>query len=211
MSFAVITEPGFKSGEGSPTPARGAGEAEDAGNYPANAVVLNVYDITELNASLVSFGLGAHHAGVEVYGKEYAFGSCPDGSGIMCNTPRFCPPHIMREQLLLGVTPLDEVEVAALIRQLTVNPLWLGGTYDLLRHNCLHFVDALVAALKPVRPEASSHPCEYYTGCASSASDGIVPAYVSRLQKLVLQYVPRHLLDKYVYGVEEDPVAIVTA
>lgn len=190
-----------------------ADRVTSAVGYPPNAVFLNVYDISELNACLTSIGLGAHHAGVEVYGTEYAFGACLEGPGVMRNVPRLCPPHILREQLALGVTTLTEEEVMALVHRLSTNPEWLGSRYSLLRHNCLHFAEAFLVALHPAPPApALSATClGYYSStplsevlplrrlrdAAFNATEEAqqqhwkyVPSYVCRLQDFVLNYIP---------------------
>lgn len=41
------------------------------GGYP---VTVNVYDLGDFNGYLTWFGVGIFHSGVEVHGKEYAFG-----------------------------------------------------------------------------------------------------------------------------------------
>ena len=43
----------------------------DAPSYP---VRINIYDLGEFNGYLSWLGLGIFHSGVEVHGKEYAFG-----------------------------------------------------------------------------------------------------------------------------------------
>eukprot|EP00662_Eupelagonemidae_sp_cell21_P027859 gene27859-22995_t len=40
------------------------------------------------NAAISAIGLGAHHAGVGVYGEEYAFQRDIEGSGIVSCAPR---------------------------------------------------------------------------------------------------------------------------
>lgn len=41
---------------------------------PPAAVKVNVYDLGDFNGYMKWLGLGVYHTGVEVYGKEYAFG-----------------------------------------------------------------------------------------------------------------------------------------
>lgn len=161
-----------------------------------NTVILNLYDITELNGFLAPMGIGAHHAGVQVYGLEFGFGGCPQGTGVMRNPPGFCPPHIPRERLVLGVTALSAAETSDVIRQLSQDPLWLGCTYHLLSHNCLHFAEVLVARLRPSIP---SEPHLQPLFFVSQSADGsvIIPAYVSRLQRLGAKYLPEFIKAKF--------------
>lgn len=193
--------------------------------YAPNTVFLNVYDITELNCFLSTVGLGAHHAGVEVYGSEYAYGACPEGTGVMRNMPRCCPPHIMREQFALGVTSLSQAEVLQAIHRLTANPAWLGKRYHLLEHNCIHFAEVFLAALRPAHPSpsprqqtslaaSSSTSAQYYDSTEATRGDSIpptppssaaaapleihwIPPHVFRLQNLGMRYLPQFLKAKF--------------
>lgn len=118
-------------------------------NEKASApVTLHIYDlapsIVGVNAVLGAVGTGAFHAGVEVYGREWSFGCCGDGpygSGIFYVPPRGCDAHCYREAVEMGITELSKREVDALIDKLCKE--WPGRDYDLLRHNCCHFSDAL--------------------------------------------------------------------
>lgn len=176
--------------------------------YPTNTVFLNVYDITEMNNWLATFGIGAHHAAIQVYNKEYAYGGGPSGSGIMRNPVGHCPPHILRERLALGITALSPEEVEQNLGMMETNPRWMAPMYSLLSHNCIHFVEAVLNVLKPVHPSsenALSSSCaqHYYTPssvCSVLTSDDsapfcMLPAYISRLQRLALTYLPTTVID----------------
>mmetsp|Transcript_29398 Transcript_29398/g.86919 ORF Transcript_29398/g.86919 Transcript_29398/m.86919 type:complete len:88 (+) Transcript_29398:557-820(+) len=53
----------------------GPASAEPAQPHAPNEVIVNVYDITaDYNAWTYWCGVGVFHAGVEVYGVEYAYG-----------------------------------------------------------------------------------------------------------------------------------------
>ncbi|XP_065066583.1 deubiquitinase DESI2-like isoform X2 [Rhopilema esculentum] len=53
------------------------------------AVLLNVYDMYWLNEYTSSLGLGVYHSGIEIHGKEYAFGGHPfPFTGIFDMMPR---------------------------------------------------------------------------------------------------------------------------
>jgi len=107
------------------------------------AVALHIYDvgtnpeIEKLNKYLTAVGTGAFHGAVEVYGKEYSFGFCQQGSGIFDNKPKGCSMHHYRESIELGDTALSEAEVKKLVEEM--KPEWQGNQYDLIRRNCVIF------------------------------------------------------------------------
>lgn len=121
-------------------------------------VSLNVYDVSvnaeveKLNKYLTAVGTGAFHGGIEVYGKEYSYGFCKEGTGIFTNPPKKCQLHHFKEAISLGETTMSEEEVAALIKAL--EPEWLGSDYDLLRNNCVIFSTALAKKLGANAPPA---------------------------------------------------------
>ncbi|CDR97656.1 -PPPDE peptidase domain-containing protein 1 [Babesia bigemina] len=113
-------------------------------------VYLNIYDLEAVNrvVNVVAgtFGAGAYHAGVEIYGYEYNFGYTPQGgSGIVQSHPRFHSSHKYRKSIDLGKTKFSPREVLQIIESL--KPMWLGSSYDILKKNCLNFADALCKKL----------------------------------------------------------------
>lgn len=130
---------------------------------PLNAVFLNVFDLASAlsipNAILCNSTMntiGAFHAAVEVYGEEWSFYRTPrrETCGV-CKSlrPRHHPVHVYRQSVNLGTTTLRDWEVRYLIRS-KLAPSWLGGSYDLLHRNCIHFCDELCLGLgvQPVPP-----------------------------------------------------------
>lgn len=126
-----------------------------------NVVFLNIFDLVPvasipnavLNNTMVK-SVGAFHAAVEVYNDEWSFYRTPnpESCGVAKSLrPRSHPVHVFRESINLGTTDLQEWEVRYLIRS-KLAPLWRGGSYDLVRHNCIHFCDELLLHLgaKPV-------------------------------------------------------------
>lgn len=121
-------------------------------------VSLHIYDVSRqasiqrLNSFLANkksplkLG-GVFHAGVEVNGCEWSFGSTqnPAASGVSCVDPREDPQHHFRQTIPLERTLLSEREVDELISRLRGE--YLGGDYDLLRKNCCHFCDDLCQKL----------------------------------------------------------------
>ncbi|GBE62271.1 PPPDE, putative [Babesia ovata] len=99
-------------------------------------VYLNIYDLEAVNrvVNVVAgtFGAGAYHAGVEIYGYEYNFGYTPQGgSGIVQSHPRFHSSHKYRKSIDLGKTKFSPREVLQIIESL--KPMWLGSSYDILK------------------------------------------------------------------------------
>lgn len=112
-------------------------------------VTLHIYDVPRdstgqrINGVFRVLGTGAFHAGVEIFGQEWSFGSSEraDGTGVFVCAPGGCEAHTYREAVPMGHTPLTEQEVRSLIDELSAE--WGAEGYDLLRHNCCHFSDEL--------------------------------------------------------------------
>jgi hypothetical protein len=111
-------------------------------------VYLNIYDIGNdesvkyFNGLLRPVGSGAFHAGVEVYGEEWSYGSRSGQiSGVYSYQPRECIAHTYRETVDMGFTSLSHTEVWALLARLSDE--WPGVNYDFVSNNCCHFSDAL--------------------------------------------------------------------
>lgn len=118
-------------------------------------VWLHIYDVPShptarrMNGALRRIGTGAFHAGVEVYGQEWSFGSAEEdssGTGLFVCAPRGCEGHAYRESLPMGHTPVSEEDVRRLLG--TLSKQWLAKDYDMLRKNCCHFSDMLCQQLQ---------------------------------------------------------------
>ena len=57
------------------------------------------YDLSTANDFLYSIGMGLHHSGVEILGREYSFAS---GGGIFDSSPKEAPGAKFRESIELG-------------------------------------------------------------------------------------------------------------
>mmetsp|Transcript_58026 Transcript_58026/g.149353 ORF Transcript_58026/g.149353 Transcript_58026/m.149353 type:complete len:222 (-) Transcript_58026:104-769(-) len=121
-------------------------------NNNRQPVYLHVYDLGKdvsmkiLNGLMAPAGVGAFHAGVEVYGEEYAYGGRHDDrSGIFCCIPKGNRDHDFRKTVHMGETKLTRKEVKQLV--MAMGSRWLGHRYDILSHNCLNFADAFCEAL----------------------------------------------------------------
>lgn len=138
-----------------------SGEEVDVSD--GSAVLLNVYDLSEdwlrtnnVFVDVLQIG-GAFHTGVEVFGREWSYGS----EGVSYILPRCHDVHIYRQSVPMGVTLSSQAEVQQMIEQ-EIAPRWRGENYDLLRRNCCNFSDALCNNL-----------------CGES-----IPAWVNRFPKL---------------------------
>eukprot|EP00929_Paragymnodinium_shiwhaense_P066494 TRINITY_DN33365_c0_g1_i1.p1 TRINITY_DN33365_c0_g1~~TRINITY_DN33365_c0_g1_i1.p1 ORF type:complete len:271 (-),score=59.28 TRINITY_DN33365_c0_g1_i1:92-904(-) len=141
-------------------PAPSSAAIAEAQKKMPGLVVLNVYDVgsmkdlTVVNDVLRGLGTGAFHAGVEVYGQEFAFemivgkDSQPlPASGVYTCLPRGCHHHSYRESVVLGSTRLTRSAVLQAVLKLSEQPGWQSDAYDLLNHNCCHFCQDLCRQL----------------------------------------------------------------
>ncbi len=70
----------------------GVEASEDLTPGSGEPVVLNVYDMFWTNEYTGNMGLGVYHSGVQVYGREYAYGGHPfPFSGVFDIAPRTAP------------------------------------------------------------------------------------------------------------------------
>lgn len=102
-------------------------------------VVLNIYDLSAANDFLYSIGMGLHHSGVEILGKEYSFAS---GGGVFDSSPKEAPGARFRESIELGAFDGGSSELSSAISDLRDE--FGPDRYNLIRRNCNHFANALV-------------------------------------------------------------------
>ena len=113
-----------------------------------------------VNACASPCGLGVFHSGVAVGGREYAYGYCPEGSGVYTTAPGENPMYVFRAAVPLGSVALAPRELDARLRALRAR--WAGDGYDLLQRNCNHFAEDMAREL----------------GC-----EQLPPGYVNRLAR----------------------------
>jgi hypothetical protein len=115
-------------------------------------VAVNVYDLHEFNDYAYIFGVGIFHSGLEVHGREYAFGGHDHASsGIFETAPREAPPPAkFRSTEIVGYTDMTPAEVADVVAELDHE--FHGNTYHLLERNCNVFVETLCVELTGASP-----------------------------------------------------------
>lgn len=104
-------------------------------------VLLNVYDLSPANDYLVVVGMGLHHSGVEILGREYSYGS---GGGVFDGPPRTAPGARFRCQLDLGTFEGGKDRLNRALDELRHGGGFGPDGYNLIRRNCNHFCNALV-------------------------------------------------------------------
>lgn len=123
-------------------------------------VFCNIYDLNfsgkdgkkkkNPNSGLPGVGFGIYHSGIEVYGKEIAFGYAPGGVSGVFEVPPRCAPAVManlsfKEQVPLGTVFRSRFEVDHVLQRLAAK--YRGDTYDIVRKNCNHFSTELAQYL----------------------------------------------------------------
>lgn len=204
---AALTSVESLRADDAPAPALAVADPSDGPRQP-NAVFVNVYDVIESNSWLWSVGLGVHHAGIQVYEKEYQYGRCEEGTGVDTVEPRHSPPHTFREQFYIGQTDLSELAVEELVDSFRHNDLWQGRRYNLVKHNCIDFTHELSRALLSpavrVAQMRSAVRVAYESPYTETVEvDGVqynvpvlIPPHVDRLCRYALNYLPESALLK---------------
>ena len=124
-----------------------AEEVEEASilDVSREPVILNIYDMFWTNDYTSTMGVGVYHSGLEVYGREYAYGGHPfPFSGIFDISPREAgelgEQFRYKQSLHLGNTDFTEHEVEKIMEQLGKE--YRGDRYHLMNRNCNHFTGA---------------------------------------------------------------------
>lgn len=130
-------------------------------------VFLNIYDafqdanISWVNSLLAPNGSkwrlgGAFHAGVEVAGLEWSYGSsAPGETGLAWNPPKCHTQHNFRQSISLGNTLLSPDLITDVLTDLCEE--YRGDDYHMLRFNCCHFAEDFCQRLAVERVPAWVH------------------------------------------------------
>lgn len=109
-------------------------------------VILNIYDMFWTNDYTSNVGLGVYHSGLEVYGREYAYGGHPfPFSGIFDIAPKEAlelgDQFRFKQSLHIGNTDFTEQDLEKILEELGKE--YRGDRYHLMSRNCNHFTGAL--------------------------------------------------------------------
>jgi len=90
----------------------------------------------------ISFGFGAFHTGIQIFGWEISFGYL---RGIDWAKPKLVSGAVFRKCIKLGITSVTVADLSRILEDMRQN--YRADTYDILNQNCNHFTNDLAHRL----------------------------------------------------------------
>lgn len=146
-------------------------------------VILNVYDLFNINEYVGPLGLGIFHTGIQVYGSEYTYGGHSFAhSGIFEMAPRSAEQELgdnfhYRESIHLGYTQFTRDEVIRIVDQLGWQ--FTGNSYHLTANNCNHFSDTMSRLLCGQHIPGWINRLAYFVGCVPFLQRCLPPEWLT--------------------------------
>ncbi|KEG13615.1 hypothetical protein DQ04_00901170 [Trypanosoma grayi] len=122
---------------------------DDNSTYPSRTLLLHVY--------VSKGGTRCYHAGIEVFGTEWAFGANGELPSHVCgiypSRPKTDTDNFRYDgTVVLGKLPEGTPKSSIFAILTKMRSSWLLAHYDVLSHNCIHFAHAFCDAIVSAFP-----------------------------------------------------------
>ncbi len=108
----------------------------------SNAVILNIYDLSDINECFWHIGFGGYHSTIEIYNEEYSYGPVHGIFAKYINHEHNLP---LRQSIIIGSTDKSHSEIRDILNNMMLD--YNGDAYHPIKMNCNHFTDDLCMIL----------------------------------------------------------------